>query len=69
MILFVLVALRYGLHIVLVRSGLPVTLKVQNDFFIAMAVGVLVGRAGYVFLHALALVGWNINALPGRPRA
>lgn len=60
-----LVAVRIVLHVVFSATGL-VDATTLNTAFIAMAVGNYVGRAITVGLRALALVGWDVAALPQR---
>lgn len=58
-----LIAVRVVLHIVFTATGL-VDATTLNTAFIAMAVGAYAGRAVTVGLRALALVGWDFEALP-----
>ena len=60
-----LVAVRVVLHLIFTATGL-VDATTLNTAFIAMAVGTYAGRAITVGLRALALVGWDFEALPGR---
>ena len=58
-----LIAVRVILHIVFTATGLLDATSL-NTAFIAMAVGTYAGRAITVGLRALALVGWDFEALP-----
>jgi membrane protein CcdC involved in cytochrome C biogenesis len=58
-----LVAVRVVLHIVFTATGL-LDATALNTAFIAMAVGTYAGRSITVGLRALALVGWDFDALP-----
>lgn len=62
-ILLGLLALRVVLRFVFGAMGL-LDATLLNDAFIAMALGNYAGRAITVGLRALALVGWDLEALP-----
>lgn len=66
LVLLGLIAVRAALHVALVALKLDVSEAALNDAFIGMAVGSYAGRAVLVGLRALALLGWDPNALPGR---
>ncbi len=59
-----LLVLRVLMRVVVDGSGLIASAAVLNDAFIGMLVGNYLGRAASVGLRALALVGWNYDALP-----
>lgn len=65
-VLLGLIAVRAVLHVALVALKLDVSAATLNDAFIGMAVGSYAGRAVLVGLRALALLGWDPNALPGK---
>jgi membrane protein CcdC involved in cytochrome C biogenesis len=62
-ILLSLLAVRLVLRIIFSATG-TMDATVLNDAFIAMAIGNYAGRAITVGLRALALVGWDLEALP-----
>lgn len=66
LVLLGLIAVRGALHVALSALKLDVSEAALNDAFIGMAVGSYNGRAVLVGLRALALLGWDPNALPGR---
>lgn len=59
-----LLLLRVLMRVVVDASGLIASAAVLNDAFIGMLVGNYLGRAANVGMRALALVGWNYDALP-----
>jgi hypothetical protein len=60
----VLLAVRLVAHIVLQNAGVITDAAVLNAAFIAMMLGNYLGRGASVGLRALALHGWNYDALP-----
>jgi hypothetical protein len=61
-----LLIVRLVARVALQQSGIGVDASLLNDAFIAMVVGNFLGRAASVGLRALALHGWNYDALPRR---
>jgi len=66
LVLLGLVVMRIALRIAADTLKLDVRAAALNDAFIGMAVGNYAGRAALVSLRALALLGWDIGALPAR---
>jgi hypothetical protein len=66
LVLLGLVVARILLRIAADTLKLDVSAAALNDAFIGMAVGNYAGRAALVSLRALALLGWDIGALPAR---
>lgn len=66
LVLLGLIAVRAALHVALSALKLDTSEAALNDAFIGMAVGSYAGRAVLVGLRALALLGWDPSALPGR---
>ena len=61
-----LIAVRLGLRMATQAHRLAVDGAVLNDALIGMAVGNYAGRALHVTIRALALLDWDISALPAR---
>lgn len=61
-----LVVVRLALRVATQMLRLDVDAAVFDDALIAMAVGNYAGRALLVTMRALALLDWNISALPAR---
>lgn len=66
LVLLGLIAVRAALRVAVSALKLNVSEVALNDAFIGMAVGSYAGRAVLVGLRALALLGWDTSALPGR---
>jgi hypothetical protein len=61
-----LLLVRVALRVVAKESGLVADAAVLNDAFIAMLVGSVAGRAANVGRRALALLDWDLAAVPRR---
>lgn len=66
LVLVGLIVVRLLLRLATSALKFDVTEAALNDAFIGMAVGNYAGRALLVGVRALALLGWDPNALPGR---
>ncbi len=66
LVLLGLVVVRFALRMVAYALKLDVSETALNDAFIGMAVGNYAGRAALVSIRALALLGWELGALPTR---
>lgn len=65
-VIVALIVIRVLARIVLAHSGIAVGMTVLNDAFIAMAIGALFGRTLNIGLRTMILLGWQVEALPGR---
>ncbi len=61
-----LLLVRLAARVILQQAGFGMDAAVMNTAFIAMLLGNYLGRAVSVGLRALALHGWNYEALPRR---
>ena len=66
LVLLGLIVTRVLLRIAASALKLDVSEAALNDAFIGMAVGSYAGRAALVSIRALALLGWELGALPAR---
>jgi hypothetical protein len=66
LVFLTLIAVRVVLRFLASVAHLADDPTVLNEAAIAMAIGNCAGRAINVGLRALALVGWDVNALPSR---